>query len=209
MFHFGEQTGIDMPSEKKGFFPTPEWKKSKMKMTWLQGDTVILSIGQGALTVTPLQMAAFMTAIANKGVYYKPYLVDKIVDTDTNELIYKHTPQVKDKIVLKEETWKTLSKALIETVENGTGKRTKFENMKVAAKTGTAENPHGDDHAWVVAYAPADNPEIAIAVIVENGGGGGTVSVPVAREIFKYYFNIKDEDENTDTKKGNKINAAR
>lgn len=209
MFHFGEQTGIDMPSEKKGFFPTPEWKKSKMKMTWLQGDTVILSIGQGALTVTPLQMAAFMTAIANKGIYYKPYLVDKIVDTDTNELIYKHTPQVKDKIVLKEETWKTLNKALIETVENGTGKRTKFENMKVAAKTGTAENPHGDDHAWVVAYAPADNPEIAIAVIVENGGGGGTVSVPVAREIFKYYFNIKDEDENADTKKGNKINAAR
>ena len=98
---------------------------------------------------------------------------------------------------------------MVETVENGTGKRTKFENMKVAAKTGTAENPHGDDHAWVVAYAPADNPEIAIAVIVENGGGGGTVSVPVAREIFKYYFNIKDEEENADTKKGNKINAAR
>lgn len=202
MFHFAEQTGIDIPSEKKGFFPTPEWKKSKMKMAWLQGDTVILSIGQGALTVTPLQMAAFIASVANRGTYYKPYLVDRIVDTDTNETIYKHTPQTKDKIELKDSTWNTLSKALIETVENGTGKKTKFANMKVAAKTGTAENPHGDDHAWCVAYAPADNPEIAIAVIVENGGGGGTVSVPVAREIFKYYFNIKDEEDNETNLKG-------
>ncbi len=201
MFHLEEETGIDIPSEKKGFFPTPEWKKSKMKMVWLQGDTVILSIGQGALTVTPLQMAAVMTAVANKGIYYKPYLVKKIVDTETQDIVYEHIPQTKEKIDFKHSTWKLLNKALIETVESGTGKKTKFTKMKVAAKTGTAQNPHGDDHAWCVAYAPADNPEIAVAVIVENGGGGGTVSVPVAREIFKYYFNIKDEEENTNNER--------
>ena len=142
-----------------------------------------------------------MTAVANKGIYYKPYLVKKIVDTETQDIVYEHIPQTKEKIDFKHSTWKLLNKALIETVESGTGKKTKFTKMKVAAKTGTAQNPHGDDHAWCVAYAPADNPEIAVAVIVENGGGGGTVSVPVAREIFKYYFNIKDEEENTNNER--------
>ena len=193
MFRLGEKTGIDIYSEKKGFVPTPEWKKAKMKMPWLKGDTVILSIGQGALWVTPLQMANLMATVANKGISYKPYLVEEIKDSNTKELVYKHEPIENEAIKLEPYTWKQLHKALKAAVEYGTAKRTKFKTMTVAAKTGTAENPQGDDHAWVVAYAPADDPQLALAVIVENGGYGGSVSVPVAREILKKYFNINEE----------------
>ncbi len=194
-FRLGEKTGIDIYSEKAGFVPTPEWKKSKMKVPWLKGDTVILSIGQGALWVTPLQMASLMATVANNGVSYKPYFVEEIKDSITKETVFKHTPVKNEDLELNPNTWKQLHKALESAVDYGTAKRTKFKHISVAAKTGTAENPQGEDHAWVVAYAPADNPQIALAVIVENGGFGGSVSVPVAREIFKKYFNIYEEPE--------------
>lgn len=194
LFYLGQPTGIDIPSEKKGFVPSPEWKKSKMKMSWLQGDTAIFAIGQGATSVTPVQMAATMAAVANNGTYYKPYLVEQIVNAHTNKIEYKHIPEIKEKIQLSDNTWNLLRKALTEVVETGTARKTKFQNIKVAAKTGTAQNPHGQDHAWVVAYAPADDPQLAVAVIVENGGGGGTFSVPVAREIFKEYFHIQEQE---------------
>lgn len=200
MFHLGETTGIDIPYEKKGFVPTPEWKKLKMKMSWLQGDTVILAIGQGALWVTPLQMASMASVVANNGVFYTPYLVENIKNPYTNEIIYEHKPEIKDKLEIDMRIWKTLNKALVEAVKNGTARRTYFKNLTVAAKTGTAQNPQGVDHAWMVAYAPAENPELAVAVIVENGGGGGTNSVPIAREIFKKYFNIYEETDNIENK---------
>ncbi len=193
-FNLGKKTGIDIASEKNGFVPTPEWKKAKMKIPWLKGDTAILAIGQGALWVTPLQMANLMSAVAANGVSYKPYFVEKIKDSVTNKIIYTHEPKPNEKIELSQYTWDNLHKSLEAAVDYGTAKRTKFEKLKVAAKTGTAENPHGDDHAWVVAYAPAEKPEVALAVIVENGGYGGQVSVPVAREILKKYFNIVEEE---------------
>ena len=138
-------------------------------------------------------MANLMATVANKGVSYKPYLVEEIKDSITKKTVYKHKPEENEKIELNPNTWKQLHKALEAAVDYGTAKRTKFKDITVAAKTGTAENPQGEDHAWVVAYAPADNPKLALAVIVENGGFGGSVSVPVAREIFKKYFNIAEE----------------
>ncbi len=200
-FYLGEKTGIDLPSEKKGFIPNPEWKKLKMKMSWLQGDTVILAIGQGALWVTPLQMADMTAAVANKGIYYKPFVVDKIADMD-GRLLYNHTIRINEPIELSDTSWDLLHKSLIETVDKGTGVRSQLKDVyvsgkpdkitiKVAGKTGTAQNPHGEDHAWFVTYAPADKPEIAIAVIVENGGGGGLNAVPVAKKIYEAYFNIE------------------
>jgi penicillin-binding protein 2 len=193
-FYLGEPTGIDLPGEKKGFVPTPEWKKQKMKMKWLSGDTLIFAIGQGALWVTPLQMAALTSAIANRGVYRKPYIVDKVLDFHGN-IEYEHKPEYKNSIELENRTWDLLRKGMIEAVEHGTARRTQFKNLRVAAKTGTAQNPHGEDHAWVIAYAPADDPRLAVAVIVENGGGGGTVAVPVARKIFESYFNLGEDYE--------------
>jgi len=197
-FHLGEKTGIDLPSERSGFIPTPEWKKARTKVPWLQGDTVILAIGQGALTTTPLQMANMIAAVANRGTFYRPFIVDKIVSPE-GKVVYNHTVKTKPSVELSSGTWDLINKALIGTVENGTGQRCKIPGIKIAGKTGTAQNPQGEDHAWFVTYAPADNPEIAIAVIVENGGGGGLNAVPVARKIYEAYFGIapqKNEDDN-------------
>ncbi|MDR0800104.1 MAG: penicillin-binding protein 2 [Endomicrobium sp.] len=193
-FYFGQKTGIDLPNEKKGFVPGPEWKKSKLKMSWLYGDTVIFAIGQSALLVTPIQMAYIISAVANRGVYRKPYIVDKIVNFNGNE-VYKHALELGGRTNLSDKTWDLLHKALLETIENGTGIRSKLSGIKIAGKTGTAQNPHGNDHAWFVSYAPADAPEIAIAVIVENGGGGGINAVPVGRKIYEAYFNMESEKE--------------
>lgn len=193
-FYLGEKTGIDVPNEKSGFVPNPDWKKSRFKMSWLQGDTVILSVGQGALWVTPLQMADMISAIANRGTYFKPYIVEKIVKEDGTQL-YRNVIKTKAPIEMSDETWDFINKALIQTVEKGTGKRSKLPGIKVAGKTGTAQNPQGEDHAWFVTYAPADNPEIAIAIIVENGGGGGLNAVPIARKIYEAYFNLPPAKE--------------
>ncbi|MCA6080216.1 MAG: penicillin-binding protein 2 [Endomicrobium sp.] len=193
-FYFGQKTDIDLPNEKKGFVPSPEWKKSKLKMPWLYGDTVIFAIGQGALLVTPIQMAYVISAVANRGVCRKPYIVDRIVDFNGNE-VYKHALEFGGRIDLSDKTWNLLYKALLETVESGAGIRSKISGVKIAGKTGTVQNPHGSDHAWFVSYAPADAPEIAIAVVVENGGGGGLNAVPISRKIYETYFNIESEKE--------------
>ncbi|MDR3049085.1 MAG: penicillin-binding protein 2 [Elusimicrobiota bacterium] len=188
-FHLGEITGIDIPNEKKGFVPTPEWKKAKIKMSWLQGDTVIFAIGQGALWATPLQMASMMSAVANRGTFYKPFVVNEVM-TPEGKPLYRHTVETGAPVVMSDETWDILQDALLESVESGTSQRSKFRSVRVAGKTGTAQNPQGDDHAWFVSYAPFDNPEIALAVIVENGGGGGAIAVPVGRAIYEAYFDL-------------------
>ena len=197
-FYLGEKTGIDLPNEKRGFVPNPRWKELQMNMKWLQGDTVIFAIGQGALWVTPLQMAEMITAVANRGTYYRPFIVSKVISAGGEEL-YKHETEMNPQINLADKTWDLLHKALIETVENGTAKRSKIPGIKIAGKTGTAQNPQGEDHAWFVSYAPADNPEIALAVIVENGGGGLN-AVPVGKKIYETYFNVEPE-EDKETKK--------
>jgi penicillin-binding protein 2 len=172
-----------------------------MKMKWLQGDTVIFAIGQGGLCVTPIQMAYVMSVIANKGVCNKPYIVEKIVDIYGKEL-YRYEFNKAKKIELSEHTWSLIRMALLKSIESGTGRKCKFENIKVAGKSGTAQNPHGKDHAWFISYAPVDDPEIVIAVIVENGGWGSANAVPIGRKIYEAYFNIKPETE--DNKKSSK-----
>jgi penicillin-binding protein 2 len=187
-FHLGEKVGVDLPNEKRGFVPSPEWKKLKLKASWFQGDTLVLAIGQGALWVTPLQMACMMSAVANRGVLHKPYIVDRIVDFSGAQ-VYKHEPELVCRIDLSDKTWDLLHKALLETVENGTAIRSRLSGVEIAGKTGTAQNSQGKDHAWFVSFAPADSPEIAVAVIVENGGGGGLNAVPIGRKIYEAYFN--------------------
>jgi penicillin-binding protein 2 len=189
-FLFGQKTNIDLPNEKQGFVPTPEWKKLKFKNPWLQGDTLIFVIGQGAVSVTPLQMAYITAAIANKGVVHKPYVVDKILDLKGSEIYRYKELSNKNKIELSSKTWEFLHKSLLEVVENGTGRKCKIQGIKISGKTGTAQNPHTKDHAWFISYAPSDNPEIAVAVIVEHGGGGGLNAVPIARKIYETYFDV-------------------
>jgi peptidoglycan glycosyltransferase len=146
------------------------------------GDLAQSGIGQASLLVTPLRMAMLAATIANKGKTMEPYLINKIVDGQGN-VIKQYSPQ----------EWLTAStpeiaaivkQMMVSVVDNGTGRGAGLSGIAVAGKTGTAENPHGQPHAWFIGFAPADNPVIAVAVIIENGGGGGEMAAPVARQIF-------------------------
>ncbi|MDR0401442.1 MAG: penicillin-binding protein 2 [Endomicrobium sp.] len=183
-FYFDQKTEIDLPNEKKGFV-----SNYNSRTRWFSGDIAIFSIGQSALWVTPIQVACMACAIANNGVYYNPYIVDKIINQNTGKVIYVHRLSVKKKIDLSYATWSILQEALLNVVENGTGTRCKISNIKIAGKTGTAQNASGYDHGWFASYAPANNPEIAMAVVVENGGSASSSAIPVSKKIYEAYFN--------------------
>lgn len=147
------------------------------------GDLAQVGIGQGSLLVTPLRMAMLASAFANKGIIMKPYIVNKITDTDGSvvkefrpeEWLTVTSPQLADGI----------NRMMVEVVNNGTGSAAYLSGIQVAGKTGTAENSHGDSHAWFIGFAPADNPQFVVAVIVENAGSGGSVAAPIARKILE------------------------
>jgi peptidoglycan glycosyltransferase len=147
------------------------------------------SIGQGKVLVTPLTMALVASAVANDGVIMKPYLMKYVVDPYSGALIEKNTPSKYISPITKEvaDVIKALMIGVVENPE-GTGRSARIPGITVAGKTGTAENPFGAPHAWFVAFAPAENPEIAVAVVVENGGEGGKIAAPIARDIIKAYL---------------------
>ena len=183
---FFEKTGIDLPEEKCGFFPDKEWYKKKFDISDpTRGMVANLSIGQGEVLVTPLEVCSFFSGIANEGYIMTPHLVKQIQDISGN-ILYK--PEMhRRKISLSEKTINFLRKAMLGVVNEsgGTGVLSRIKDIKVAGKTGTTENPHGEDHAWFVAFAPYDKPEICIVVMVENAGHGGNIAAPIAREIIK------------------------
>ena len=146
------------------------------------GDLAQVGIGQGSLLVTPLRMAMMASTFANKGIIMKPYLVNRITDADGSsvkefkpeEWLTITSPQLADQI----------NHMMVEVVNNGTGSAASLPGYQVAGKTGTAENSHGDSHAWFIGFAPADNPQIVVAVIVENAGSGGSIAAPIARQVL-------------------------
>ncbi|KYO68007.1 peptidoglycan D,D-transpeptidase FtsI family protein [Thermovenabulum gondwanense] len=148
------------------------------------------SIGQGKVLTTPLLMASIAQIIANHGVYHSPYIIDK-VKTPLGQVKVNNLRTVR-KTVISPQTADIVRDYMVEVVEKGTGKAARMKDIKVAGKTGTAENPHGEPHSWFIGFAPAQDPAIAIAVIVENGGSGGKVAAPIAREIIEYYFKIRN-----------------
>jgi penicillin-binding protein 2 len=195
-------TGIELPAEKGGTLPSTEWKQRVRKEVWYPGETISASIGQGYLTVTPLQMATAMAAVGNGGVLYKPRLVRAVRDRMTGQ-IQEILPVVRGVIPLRDESVAFLHEALHEVVQRGTGTRARSTIVEIAGKTGTAQTvgartqvstgPEGvpkqfRDHAWFVAYAPAENPKIAGAVIVENIGHGGTFAAPIAKALIEEYL---------------------
>jgi len=189
-FLFGELTGIDLMAEKAGVVPDQEYLDRQFgKNKWSKGLVLNMAIGQGDLLVTPLQMARFAMTIANKGVAYRLHLVEYLEDPIDGTR--KPTPIDSVKINgVSSETFEILKQGMVRVVHgvHGTAKSAAYLDIKVAGKTGTAQNPHGDPHAWFIGYAPADNPKIAMCVLVENGGGGGAVAAPIAREVIKNYF---------------------
>ena len=203
-FGFGRKSGIDIEGEVGGLLPTPEWKKRRYKQPWYMGETVIVGIGQGYTLTTPMQLAQATAILANKGVAMRPRLVSAILDTKTS--ISTPTPAiVSDRITLDNANLEIVNLGMVDvTLPGGTAASVGANaGYSIAAKTGTAQvigikqnekyneklvNERHRDHALFVAYAPAEDPQIALAVIVENGGHGGSAAGPIARKVMDYYL---------------------
>lgn len=189
-FLFGQPTGIDLMAEKAGLVPDKKYLDQVFgKDKWSKGLILNLSIGQGDLLVTPLQMARFAMILANGGVAYRLHLVDYLEDPIDGTRKYTPIDSVKVNGISKE-TYDVIREGMFRVVhgEHGTAKIAGYRDIKVAGKTGTAQNPHGEPHAWFIGYAPVNDPEIALCILVENGGSGGRVAAPIAREVIKNYF---------------------
>lgn len=190
MFGFGQQTGIDISEESNGLLPTTAYMNKRYgEKGWTRGFLVSLGIGQGELGVTPVQMACYAMALANKGKYYQPHTVTRLVDR-VNGTTKALESGIKREIQLSEDTWYYVREGMRRVVEEpgGTAANARVKGIVSAGKTGTAQNPHGEDHAWYVGFAPFDNPKIAIAVLVENAGFGGTNAAPIAGMCIEQYL---------------------
>ncbi len=200
-FGLGRPTGVELPSERSGIMPTPAWKQKVKREQWLPGETISASIGQGFVTVTPLQMASMMATVANDGVNYRPRLVQAVMDRATGNL--QELPSVpRGKINAKPETFRVIKDALAEVVTKGTATRAKSSIVTIGGKTGTAQvaalrtGPEESipkkfrDHAWFVAFAPVESPKIAVVVLAEHMGHGGAAAAPLAKELIEAYMNL-------------------
>ncbi|MNR85336.1 Stage V sporulation protein D [compost metagenome] len=185
MFGLGEKTGIILPSEREGLIPDGAWKKKALKEKWYPGDSVNMSIGQGYIQTSPIQAAVEIATVANSGKVMRPVLVRSPEGLDPVE--------VRKTVELKPETWRMLHTALAETVSRGTAAAARIPGYPAAGKTGSAEAIKGKPtHAWFVAYAPTDKPTIAVAVMLEMAGGGGSVAGPVAGHLLRTHFGVPD-----------------
>ncbi|HSK31317.1 MAG TPA: penicillin-binding protein 2 [Candidatus Limnocylindria bacterium] len=201
-FGLGEKTGVDLDDERSGIIPDTEWKRKRFRQPWYPGETLSVAIGQGYVTTTPLQLANMMAAVANGGKLYRPRLVHKVESVD-GATVREYEPELIRTIELKPETLTRVHKALADVVNGpgGTGAPGRSQVIDIAGKTGTAQvvemkgaylkneqlSQFQRDHAWFVAYAPAQNPRIAVAVLVEHGGHGSAAAAPLAKQVFERF----------------------
>jgi penicillin-binding protein 2 len=192
-FGLGSPTGIDFPGEKAGLVPSPAWKRQRFGRPWTGGDTVNTAIGQGQVLVTPLQVARMMAAVANGGILWKPRILQR-VEGPNGALLYAEPTRMTGQIDLSPVVWGFLRSALAGVVAEGTGVGARLSSVRIAGKTGTAQSiaksraDRGQDHAWFASFAPADDPEVVVVVLVERGGKGGQVAAPIARKIYEAIF---------------------
>ena len=187
-FGFGKILGIDVKSEAQGFIPDPAWKKEARGEDWYIGDTYNASIGQGDISVTPLQLASATAAIANGGILWKPRIVNAVIDTDgTPEKEFPAEQLLR--FPVSENNLKVVREGMREAVRSGSSKFLSDLPFAVAGKTGTAQaGTNKTPHAWWTGFAPYENPEIVLTILVENGGEGSAVSVPIAKDVLNWYF---------------------
>lgn len=198
-FGFGRKTGLEIfPDEKAGLVPDREWKRKNYRgenRIWYPDETLDVGIGQGALTVTPLQVATAYMAIANGGTLYVPRVVKRIMSAD-GEVVFESQPEVAGHVTLRPDTWQAMKEGLRRVVASGTasGAFRRFP-IPVAGKTGTAQAPPGPSHAWFVGFAPVDNPEIVVVAFVERGASGSAAAAPIARKVLEAYFSSSGRSE--------------
>ena len=192
LFGLGSYTGIDLPGESDGLVANRKYKELNYKEDWYLAETFDAAIGQGFQLATPLQMAVLMSEVANGGHRWRPHVVGKILSSK-GELLKQAPIEETGHIDISPETLKLVRDGLRGVSEAGGTGAGVFANfpVPVAGKTGTAENPHGDDHGWFVAYGPFDDPRITVAVIIEQGGYGSSAAGPIARKILETAFNLK------------------
>ena len=203
-FGFGRKSGVDLDGELAGLMPTPEWKQKRFKQPWWPGETVIAGIGQGYVLATPMQLAVATMAIANDGIVYKPQLIRAWFDPTTGKVGHA-APEVMGRIELKSENLRLVKEAMVDVTRPGGTAAGAGANAGYlfAGKTGTAQvvgikqgakyvesqvRARHRDHALFIAFAPADAPKIVVAVMVENGGHGGSTAAPVARKVIDYWL---------------------
>ncbi len=211
----GQSTGFPFGGERPGLIPTRSWKKKRFGTSWYNGETVITSIGQGFVLATPLQLASMTAALANGGTVWKPQIVQKVVDLE-GQADWLLAPEKLMQVNWSEKSLSAVRKAMEAVVNDvgGTAWRSRMETIRFAGKTGTSqvvrrksdeeEEQEKDDeaipyqyrdHALFVSYAPADKPQIAVAVVVEHGGHGSSAAAPVAKAVYEAYFS-KAADHN-------------
>lgn len=188
LFGFGSPTGIDIGGESSGLIPDPQWKLDNIKEKWSVGNSYHSAIGQGYVTATPLQLANYTASIANGGTLYKPHLVSKIKKSDGT--ITNVEPEVIRSNFVAPDVLNVVREGMRQTVLAGTAQPLKDMPIAIAGKTGTAQFGIGasQQHGWFISFAPYDDPQIAMAVLVEGGGEGFTSALPVTKETYQWYF---------------------
>ena len=208
-FGLGARTGIDLPAERTGLVPSPEWKQRTRGEPWYPGETISVSIGQGFVTVTPLQMARVVAMIGNNGIPVQPHVVRGVRERG-GEWIEKWTPAQGPSLALQPHQLGAIQAALGAVVTKGTARRARSSMVRIAGKTGTAQvvslRPESEketpkkfrDHAWFVAYAPIERPDVAVTVLLEHMGHGGSAAAPLAKELIETYLSYGvDEQDGT------------
>jgi penicillin-binding protein 2 len=186
LFGLGQKLGIDLPGEQGGFIPTPAWKLHTTGEAWFIGDTYNTSIGQGGLLVTPLQVADWTAVFANGGDLVVPHVVKELVGAKTTETV--PTTYVRKQLVSPADV-ETVREGMRQTILSGSAQSLKTSPWNIAGKTGTAQwNKSKPNHAWFTGFAPFEDPQIVVTVLVEAGGEGSTAAVPVARDIIEAWL---------------------
>jgi penicillin-binding protein 2 len=216
----GAKTGVAVEHEKSGLVPTKAWKKSRYNRKWQEGETLSIAIGQGFNLVTPLQICLMTSMIANGGIHYLPQLIEEILDADGN-VVEQFKPKIVKSLNVPERYIQLIRQGMQEVVhgKRGTARNARIKGLTIAGKTGTAQVvkvaqyrhlkekdiPYKyRDHAWFTAYAPAEDPEIAVTVLVEHGLHGGSGAAPIAKKVLETYFADRlaaEEESETSEKK--------
>jgi penicillin-binding protein 2 len=207
LFGFGSPTGIELTGEAKGLVPTSRWKSQNYGEAWALGDTYNASIGQGFDLVTPLQLVNAVAAIANGGTLYRPQLIAEVTDAQ-GKVIKSFTPDVIRQLPISDDALAIVREGMRQAVSVGTARMGQVPGIEVGGKTGSAEFAVWDEngnlirdalghmptHAWYIAFAPFDNPEVAVVVFLRGAGTGAEMAAPVASNIMRYYFGLPTID---------------